>query len=1229
MVESYTDLLIHIRYKPEGEEGYPAEATLSDGSFFSGRISLNGQALREAEINIAWERYGQLLYEALLAGGTISRAYDLASGLARQQSGGRLRVRLWLDSRASDLQQIRWEVLQHHFKDGLVPLSTTGLTPFSRYTALGIAEPQPIMGRPVRVLVAIANPSDLNSKYELEPVDVEAEVKHLCQALGNLVKSGQVEITLMPGQGGLSPVLQEQLTADGYQVETVRTSLENIIRRLADHHVVHFLGHGAFPKAQRFSSERHAMLYLEKRDGTTEVVRDVEIEEKFRSASKMPHLIFLAACDSAKPGVGQAFVGLAPRLVQAGTPAVVAMQDKISMIKARELTGYFYEQLLLSGVVDQALNSARNLLYGKKTDSWTVPALFMRLRTGRLFVADPVQATLKAMRQHEQFNFFDPAGGLYIPMPIDVVHVIGDQNCANIAYLEQQDSAGIEALRAAKEILTNRTAVPISNRAKDWQDRLEEQEQRRPRLVAFLGGFGSNKSTQMKRLVWQTLDESAAGKANCCLPIYVDLRNYQVVSTTFKEPMEAAVLEALAYFWPDLTAGRLSELPANLELRILFYGTDSLSDRERHEAVNQIRDLMVHYGHYQYVLASREEAIDWDSLSQDVELHLLFLQPLRPTKIRHFLENFDRIMEMKERGPWDGRKVGQDLLAKIYQSQLFDLAATPRFMVELLQQGQRGYFPNSRTEALTLWVDGAIAQFAPGQGMRGRATETIYQLAWDMQVDRFLVLPVGEAFRTMAAVRGTRGFDLESLYGSFLKHDLLAEVGDAALRFIYFPVQAYCCAQALLARPDGNRLLADITSMAGAPDRLSWWEDTLIFVCGLMAAKSEDDALQQLMSRIVYGTNLLEGEQLFLAARCLLECQSMAGELAALQAHVVGALRWRTSSKNEPRFIYRAQATELLSRLGDPETIVDLAGLVYEKARLNLNELADFEYSSVRMAAAIGLKRMGDPQKVSEVLCEINPKLLYLFHEWEQGNTKALIDRFMTTGDTGVQAITALALGDLVAQTSLYDGTLADGNNSSLALKCLVNAFRRGREQLSLPVRWAVADALAMYDPAKIAKGVVKRLRKDLLNRAAAGEDVPLDQAKAMAYLIGLIRSQDAADSEFIKDYCLGKSNNFLLWLTAIQAMGRLGSRDDRQLLEAIATENKLEGHQHPFLEELPLAQRFPKTERRNHIRERAIAMLAEIGDRDSVAVLLEAGVDSDLGRVIYQAASDIYRRVG
>ena len=286
MADTYTDLLIHIRYRPEGEQGYPVEATLSDGSFFSGRIGLDEQALRVAALEADWDQYGRILYKALLAGGTISRAYNLASGLARQQSGERLRVRIWLDSRAAELHQIRWELLQHNVNKKLIPLSITSKMPFSRYTALGIAEPQPIKEQQVSLLVAISNPSDLKSKYKLEPVDVEEEVKHLRQALGDLVSRERVKVTLMPGQGGLSPDLQEQLKGEGYEVQTVRTSLENIIRRLEDHHVIHFLGHGAFPKPRQEGGERHARLYLEKRDGTTELVPDIEIGAAFEVLNK-------------------------------------------------------------------------------------------------------------------------------------------------------------------------------------------------------------------------------------------------------------------------------------------------------------------------------------------------------------------------------------------------------------------------------------------------------------------------------------------------------------------------------------------------------------------------------------------------------------------------------------------------------------------------------------------------------------------------------------------------------------------------------------------------------------------------------------------------------------------------------------------------------------------------------------------------------------------------------
>ena len=66
---------------------------------------------------------------------------------------------------------------------------------------------------------------------------------------------------------------------------------------------------------------------------------------------------------------------------------------------------------------------------------------------------------------------------------------------------------------------------------------------------------------------------------------------------------------------------------------------------------------------------------------------------------------------------------------------------------------------------------------------------------------------------------------------------------------------------------DRQRLLDDITSTLGRLSRLHWWEDTIVFACGMMADDSV--ALEHFLSVIVYGMNLLESDRTFLAARCL------------------------------------------------------------------------------------------------------------------------------------------------------------------------------------------------------------------------------------------------------------------------------------------------------------------------------------------------------------------------
>lgn len=273
--------------------------------------------------------------------------------------------------------------------------------PFSRYIGLEMPESTDIVKWPVRMLFAVSNPTDLE-RYHLQPLDVDAEIANLLGALGNLRGNRKLEVTLMPGRTVLSNELEKQWEREGYKVERgVETSLDNITRLLTHdkgYHILHFLGHGHFSRRGR-----NEALFFEGKDGQVDVVRDDDLVVQIGSVEPQPYLIFLAACETAKrdPENGNPFVGLAPKLVKAGVPAVVAMQDRVPIVTAQSLTRDFYRYLLEHGIVDLAMNQARLLLFDRQETSWAIPVLFMRMRDGRLFVPQTREADAMTSAQRE------------------------------------------------------------------------------------------------------------------------------------------------------------------------------------------------------------------------------------------------------------------------------------------------------------------------------------------------------------------------------------------------------------------------------------------------------------------------------------------------------------------------------------------------------------------------------------------------------------------------------------------------------------------------------------------------------------------------------------------------------------------------------------------------------------------------------------------------------------
>jgi hypothetical protein len=270
----------------------------------------------------------------------------------------------------------------------------------------------------------------------LSPIDVQGEIENLHRALGDLLRTDQMRVTVLPGHTLLPPEWVAQLEAEGYtvlrdHVERV-ASLDNIVQRLPSHHVLHFIGHGHF-RRQSARGPGAAALYLERAEGGWEAVRDGELTARLGSVRPVPRLVVLQACESAAaPRAARdsegPFVGLGPKLVQAGIPAVVAMRERVGMDVAQQFTNGFYRRLLEHGAVDRALNEARNLLFDQEGVDWAIPVLFLHRGAGQLFAADRVRMALQAIHRWAEEKLVD----IPQPMPTEVVHLVGSHDIGNL-----------------------------------------------------------------------------------------------------------------------------------------------------------------------------------------------------------------------------------------------------------------------------------------------------------------------------------------------------------------------------------------------------------------------------------------------------------------------------------------------------------------------------------------------------------------------------------------------------------------------------------------------------------------------------------------------------------------------------------------------------------------------------------------------------------------------------
>lgn len=140
--------------------------------------------------------------------------------------------------------------------------------------------------------------------------------------------------------------------------------------------LLYLVAHGAMVKGK-------PRLWLERDDGRAAVVDGAELALRIGELRRRPLLAVLVCCQSAGRGAEEVAMALGPRLVEAGVPAVVAMQDNLSMEAAAAFTPALFKALKADGRIDRAVTEAQAAV--RDRHDWCVPVLFTRLREGKIW----------------------------------------------------------------------------------------------------------------------------------------------------------------------------------------------------------------------------------------------------------------------------------------------------------------------------------------------------------------------------------------------------------------------------------------------------------------------------------------------------------------------------------------------------------------------------------------------------------------------------------------------------------------------------------------------------------------------------------------------------------------------------------------------------------------------------------------------------------------------------
>lgn len=285
---------------------------------------------------------GQILFRMLFQG-PIRDVYTRSQSALGPEEGMRLRLNVDLE-RELDLAALPWEFLCDPDRGPLAMLDA----PVVRYLPQQAVVPSMATPLPIKIM--------LTGAHTPPPSQIARELDQVEQALAALGEN--VKIAVEP-----------HLTA---------AKLRALLRQ--GFHVWHFIGHG------RLSDDgRSGALCLEDPSGDVNPVSARELGILLQRSGL--RLVVLNACNSGALTLAP-LGSLAPALMRAQVPAVVAMQFSVPQDAARAFAGEFYGALAEGLPIDMCVTEGRKAIMdvaGLRSPDWGLPVVYTRAPDGKLF----------------------------------------------------------------------------------------------------------------------------------------------------------------------------------------------------------------------------------------------------------------------------------------------------------------------------------------------------------------------------------------------------------------------------------------------------------------------------------------------------------------------------------------------------------------------------------------------------------------------------------------------------------------------------------------------------------------------------------------------------------------------------------------------------------------------------------------------------------------------------